>query len=94
MTDDERERFLSLIEAIDLAVSERPDLLSNPVGFFVSALVTAGRAEPDDAWRQLAGIGDVLAYAASYVRGEPGYEQATIVEAIAPRQPAPIAAGG
>lgn len=78
MTPEERERFTSVVRAIDEAVSVRPDILASPVGFVVGALVSAASSDTDGAWSQLAGLGDVLAYLATYVRTGEGSPDAIV----------------
>ena len=62
MTDDERARFLAFIDALAVRVASRPDILASPAGFFMGALVGAGRSDPADAWRPITGLADGLAY--------------------------------
>lgn len=79
----DRERFRSVVSALDEAVAARPDLLSSPVGFVVGALVSAGNSDADSAWLQLAGLGDLLAYLVTHVRTGEG-DPAVIVAALVP----------
>ena len=83
-TSAELARFGEVIEALDRAVADRPDLLASPVGFVIGALVGAGRSDPADAWRQLAGFADVLAYVVMYVRGHPDATVDAIVASLIP----------
>jgi hypothetical protein len=83
MTPDELARFRAMIEAMDTAVAARPDLLASPAGFILGALVGAGTHDPVDAWRQLAGFADVLAYIVVHVRTGEG-DPAVIVRSFLP----------
>jgi len=78
MTDTERARFVALIDTLDAGVAARPDILASPVGFVLGALVGAGRSDPGDAWRQLAGFADVLAYVVVHVRTGEGTPDAVL----------------
>jgi hypothetical protein len=78
MTPTERARFLALIDELDAGVAARPDILASPVGFVLGALVGAGRTDPADAWRQLAGFADVLAYIVMHVRTGEGTAAAVL----------------
>jgi len=84
MSDAERARFLAMIDALDAAFADRPDLLASPVGFVAGALVGAGRSDPDDAWRQISGFADMLAYLSMYVRGQNGATVEGFVAALLP----------
>lgn len=81
---EERARFVELIDQLDIAVASRPDLLGSPVGFVVGALVGAGRQDPADAWRQLAGFADLLAYVVMFVRGHPDASAEAVIGALIP----------
>ena len=85
MTDDERARFAALIDALDAGVAARPDILASPAGFVIGALVGAGRSDPVDAWRQLAGFADLLAYIVVHVRTGEGSPD-DVVAAFLPRE--------
>ena len=85
LTSQERDRLAGVVSSLDEAVAARPDLLMSPVGFVVGALVQAANSDADAAWRQLAGLGDLLAYLVLYVRsgeGEPGVIVASLVPAV------------
>lgn len=84
MTDAERERFATMIDALDLRVASRPDILESPAGFVIGALVGAGRHDPADAWQQLAGFADLLAYIVMYVRGTDGATVDAILDSMFP----------
>ena len=84
MSADERARFLAVVDALDAAFAERPDLLASPVGFVAGALVGAGRSDPEDAWRQISGFADMLAYLSMYVRGNPDATVEGFVNALIP----------
>ena len=84
LSDAERGRFLAVSDGLDSAIADRPDLLASPVGFVVGALVGAGRSDPVDAWRQLSGFADVLAYLTMYVRGHPDATVEGLIAALIP----------
>jgi hypothetical protein len=84
MSGDQLARFETMIDAIDRAVADRPDVLASPVGFVVGALVGAGRSDPEDAWRQLAGFADVLAYVVMFVDGHPEASLDALVASLLP----------
>ena len=83
MTPDELARFRALVDELDAGVAARPDILASPAGFVIGAMVGAGRHYPEDAWRQLAGFADVLAYIVVHVRTGQG-DPAAVVAAFMP----------
>ena len=81
---DERARFAAVIAALDNAVAARPDMLASPVGFVVGAMVSAGTSDPDAAWTQLAGLGDLLGYLTVHVRTGEGDAGAIVASLVPP----------
>lgn len=83
LTEPERARLAAVVAALDEAIAARPDLLASPIAFVIGALVQAANSDPDSAWSQLAGLGDLLAYLVTHVRTGDG-DPAVIVAALVP----------
>jgi hypothetical protein len=79
----EAARFRAVVDALDQAVAERPDVLASPVGFVLGALVSAANSDAPAAWAQIAGFADVLVYVTVHVRTGQG-SPAAIVAALLP----------
>lgn len=88
MTPEEAERFARLIEALDIRVAARPDILASPAGFVLGALIGAGRSDPTSAFVQIGGLADVLSYIVLYVRAQNGATLDPILDALVPMIPA------
>lgn len=85
--DAERARLAALVEALDLRVASRPDIIASPAGFILGALIGACRTDPDDAWGQFSGFADVLVYLVGWVKGQSDVELEPLLDAFIPAGP-------